>query len=128
MPTSGYVLGSSDPERHRLVRQAKGIATEASWLLDRVGVERGWRAVDVGCGPIGILDLLCDRVGVTGETVGVDNDARMIAMAREVAANSTSRTSHWSKQRQRTLGSNQHRSTWPTPGSCSSTCPTRSGW
>jgi SAM-dependent methyltransferase len=84
--TTGYVLGASEPERHRLVRQAKGIAAEASWLLDRVGVERGWRAVDVGCGPIGILDLLCDRVGVTGQTVGVDNDARMITMAREVAA------------------------------------------
>jgi SAM-dependent methyltransferase len=84
--TPGYVLGASELERQRLMRQAKGIATEAFWLLDRVGVKRGWRAVDVGCGPIGILDLLCDRVGVTGETVGVDNDARMIAMAREVAA------------------------------------------
>jgi SAM-dependent methyltransferase len=84
--TPGYVLGASESERQRLVRQAKGIAAEAAWLLDRVGVKRGWRAVDVGCGPIGILDLLCDRVGVSGETVGVDNDARMIAMAREVAA------------------------------------------
>src|SRR5262249_2668406 len=27
-----------------------------------------------------------DRVGVTGQTVGVDNEARMIAMAREVVA------------------------------------------
>ena len=68
------------------MRQAKGVAAEASWLLDRVGVERGWRAVDVGCGPIGIMDLLCDRVGVAGQTVGVDNDAGMLAMAREVAA------------------------------------------
>jgi hypothetical protein len=32
------------------------------------------------------MDLLCDRVGVTGETVGVDNEARMIAMARQVEA------------------------------------------
>jgi ubiquinone/menaquinone biosynthesis C-methylase UbiE len=32
------------------------------------------------------MDLLCDRVGATGETVGVDNEARMIAMARDVAA------------------------------------------
>jgi SAM-dependent methyltransferase len=85
-PTPAYVLGSSETERQRLVRQAKGFAAEASWLLDQAGVEAGWRAVDVGCGPIGIMDLLCDRVAVTGETVGVDNEARMIAMARDVAA------------------------------------------
>jgi SAM-dependent methyltransferase len=81
-----YVLGSSEAERQRLVRQAKSFAAEASWLLDQVGVKPGWRAADVGCGPIGIMDLLCDRVGVTGETVGVDNEARMITMARQVAA------------------------------------------
>jgi ubiquinone/menaquinone biosynthesis C-methylase UbiE len=32
------------------------------------------------------MDLLCDRVGATGETVGVDTEARMVAMARDVAA------------------------------------------
>ena len=82
----GYVLGSSDPERQRLVRQARVFAAEASWLLDQAGAKPGWRAVDVGCGPIGIMDLLCDRVGPTGETIGVDSEARMIAMARDVAA------------------------------------------
>lgn len=82
----GYVLGSSDPERQRLVRQARVFAAEASWLLDQAGAKPGWRAVDVGCGPIGIMNLLCDRVGPTGETVGVDSEARMIAMARDVAA------------------------------------------
>jgi trans-aconitate methyltransferase len=60
--TAGYVLGSSDTERQRLVRQARVFAAEASWLLDQVGAKPGWRAVDVGCGPIGIMDLLSDRV------------------------------------------------------------------
>ena len=32
------------------------------------------------------MDLLCDRVGATGEVVGVDSESRMIAMARDVAA------------------------------------------
>jgi ubiquinone/menaquinone biosynthesis C-methylase UbiE len=80
------VLGSSYTERQRLVRQARVFAAEASWLLDQAGAKPGWRAVDVGCGPIGIMDLLCDRVDATGETVGVDNEAHMIAMARDVAA------------------------------------------
>jgi SAM-dependent methyltransferase len=83
---AGYVLGSGGTERQRLVRQARVFAAEASWLLDQVGAKPGWRAVDVGCGPIGIMDLLSDRVGTAGETVGVDNEARMIAMARDVAA------------------------------------------
>jgi SAM-dependent methyltransferase len=82
----GYVLGASDAERQRLVRQAQAYAPEASWLLDQLGVKPGWRAVDVGCGPIGIMDLLSGRLGPTGETVGVDNEPRMIAMARDVAA------------------------------------------
>jgi hypothetical protein len=47
----GYVLGSSDPERQRLIRQARIFAAEASWLLDQAGARPGWRAVDVGCGP-----------------------------------------------------------------------------
>jgi SAM-dependent methyltransferase len=82
----GYVLGSSDAERQRLVRQAQAYSPEASWLLEQVGAKPGWRAVDVGCGPIGIMDLLSCRLGPTGETVGVDNEPRMIAMARDVAA------------------------------------------
>jgi hypothetical protein len=34
-PTPGYVLGSSETERQRLVRQAKGFAAEASWTWAR---------------------------------------------------------------------------------------------
>lgn len=78
------MLGSTDTERQRLLRQAQTFGFEASRLLDEAGVERGWRAVDVGCGPIGIMDLLSDRTGLTGEVVGVDNDPRMIEMARDV--------------------------------------------
>jgi hypothetical protein len=37
-PAPGYVLGSSETERQRLVRQAKGFAAEASWLLDQAGL------------------------------------------------------------------------------------------
>jgi SAM-dependent methyltransferase len=84
--TSQYVLGSDDAERHRLLRQARGFRDEASWLLDQVGVGAGWRAVDVGCGPIGILDLLAERVGAAGQTIGVDNEPHMVEMAKSVAA------------------------------------------
>ena len=84
--TSQYVLGSDDAERQRLLRQARGFRDEASWLVDQVGVGAGWRAVDVGCGPIGVLDLLAERVGAAGQIIGVDNEPRMIEMAKSVAA------------------------------------------
>jgi len=59
---------------------------EAVWLLDQIGVQPGWRAVDVGCGPLGILNLLSDRVGPTGAVIGLDNEPRMLEMGRGVVA------------------------------------------
>ena len=77
-----YILGSSDAERERLIRQSAAHELEAIWLLDQIGVQPGWRAVDVGCGPLGILNLLSDRVGPMGTVVGLDNEPRMLEMGR----------------------------------------------
>ena len=46
----------------------------------------GQRALDLGCGPRGVLDLLAARVGPTGRVVGVDADPAHVAMAHEFAA------------------------------------------
>lgn len=76
-----YVLGTQvAAEGERLILQCRGLEREARWLLDRVGVQPGWRAVDVGCGPLGVLDLLADRVGRDGEVVGLERDSRLIAL------------------------------------------------
>ncbi len=77
-----YLLGSSLDERDRLLRQCELYSPEARSLLDRVGIQPGWRAVDVGCGPLGILDLLSERVGPAGAAVGLDNESRMLEWAR----------------------------------------------
>jgi ubiquinone/menaquinone biosynthesis C-methylase UbiE len=55
-------------------------------MLDRIGVAEGWRAIDLGCGPSGILDLLADRVGPAGHVVGLDFNPANVALAREFAA------------------------------------------
>ncbi|MEN9660011.1 MAG: hypothetical protein RL571_3476 [Pseudomonadota bacterium] len=81
-----YILGSSDSERERLIRQSAAHEPEALWLLDQIGVQPGWRAVDVGCGPLGILNLLSDRVGPMGAVVGLDNEPRMLEMGRRSVA------------------------------------------
>jgi hypothetical protein len=53
-----YSLGSSPAERDRLRRQSGELRGHSALLLDRVGVAAGWQAVDLGCGPSGILDPL----------------------------------------------------------------------
>ena len=57
--------------------------TEAELLLDRVGLRPGDRALDLGCGPLGVLDLLAERVGPTGRVVGIDREKRYLAIARQ---------------------------------------------
>jgi ubiquinone/menaquinone biosynthesis C-methylase UbiE len=41
--------------------------------------------IDVACGPLGIMHLLAERVGPSGEVFGLDREPRMIEMARAVA-------------------------------------------
>jgi hypothetical protein len=54
LEASAYALGSSPAERERLRRQSEELRAHSAALLDRVSVERGWNAVDLGCGPSGI--------------------------------------------------------------------------
>lgn len=72
-----YLLGNSPGERERLLRQGELFGEQARWLLDRIGIRPGWRALDVGCGPLGVLDLLSERVGDNGAAVGLDRDPQM---------------------------------------------------
>jgi len=77
-----YPLGGTSTERDRLLSQAEQYEPTANWLLDQIGVQRGWRAVDIGCGPIGILDLLSQRVGPSGAVIGLEREQRFVEMAR----------------------------------------------
>lgn len=47
-----------------------------------IRVQDGWRAVDIGCGPIGILNLLSERVGPKGVVIGLEREQRFVEMAR----------------------------------------------
>jgi SAM-dependent methyltransferase len=76
-----YALGSSPGESARLQRQAEELAADSAALLDRVGLRPGQAAIDLGCGPRGILDLLAGRVAPAGRVVGLDADPAHAAMA-----------------------------------------------
>ena len=81
-----YALGSSLGESARLQRQAEELAADSAAMLDRVSLRPGQAAIDLGCGPRGILDLLAGRVAPAGRVVGLDADPAHAAMAAEFAA------------------------------------------
>jgi SAM-dependent methyltransferase len=81
-----YALGTNAAERERLGRQAEELRDHSAALLDRVGVAPGWSAIDLGCGPRGIVDLLADRVGPGGQVTGLDYNPDSVALAREFVA------------------------------------------
>ena len=85
-PNAVYALGSSLEESARLQRQTEELAADSAALLDRMGLRPEQSAIDLGCGPRGILDLLAERVGPAGRVVGLDADPAHAAMAAEFAA------------------------------------------
>jgi ubiquinone/menaquinone biosynthesis C-methylase UbiE len=85
-PNAVYALGSSSSESARLRRQADELEPDSAALLDRVGLRPGDRAIDLGCGPRGVIELLANRVSPGGRVVGLDGDPAHVAMASELVA------------------------------------------
>ncbi len=81
-----YSLGADDSERSRLLAQCAMHRGEAESMLDLIGLGAGGHALDLGCGPLGVLDLLAERVGPAGRVVGVDREPRFLAMAARTVA------------------------------------------
>jgi hypothetical protein len=53
-----HALGSDPDESARLRRQSEELGPESRELLGRIGPRPGQSAIDLGCGPSGIIDLL----------------------------------------------------------------------
>ncbi len=81
-PTPDYVLGDTDAEHERLIRQAARIAPLTERFFREAGIGPGQRVLDLGSG-VGDVALLAGKlVGPSGEVVGVERDTRTIARAR----------------------------------------------
>ncbi|MBV8943687.1 MAG: methyltransferase domain-containing protein [Solirubrobacterales bacterium] len=80
-----YLLGDSPEEIRHLVEQAEVYAKEAGELFDLIGLGPGGAAIDVGCGVLGVVHLLAERVGPDGRVVGLEREARMVESARSLA-------------------------------------------
>jgi len=77
-----HILDSAT-ELDRLELQAKVWEPAAQQMLGEIGIENGWRAIDLGCGVRGILEPLADAVGMIGTVIGVDRDPTLLAAARQ---------------------------------------------
>jgi len=82
----GYPLGSSDPERKRLVRQAQALHPITCDAFRAAGIVPGMRVLDIGCGAGDVAMLAANMTGPTGAVVALDRDAENLAFARERAA------------------------------------------
>ena len=60
-PATEYLFGAGDEEIARLLERAGRRRLASEVLLDQLAVAPGWNVLDVGCGPLGILDLLANE-------------------------------------------------------------------
>jgi ubiquinone/menaquinone biosynthesis C-methylase UbiE len=81
-PTSDYVLGSTDAEHERLIRQAARLAPITERFFREAGIGPGQRVLDIGSGVGDVAMLAARLVGPSGEVMGVERDTRSIARAR----------------------------------------------
>jgi SAM-dependent methyltransferase len=84
--TTTYIIrgGAAGRERLRVLSRVMGPMTVR--LLERVGVPRGARCLDAGCGGGDVTLTLSRMVGPAGAVVGIDIDDVKLDLARREAA------------------------------------------
>lgn len=82
----GYVLGHSDFELKRLVRQAEMIDPMTRRFFLSAGIGPGMRVLDVGSGAGDVAFLLAELVGSSGSVIGFDRSTAALETARRRAA------------------------------------------
>jgi ubiquinone/menaquinone biosynthesis C-methylase UbiE len=80
-----YPLAMSTDEIDRLRMQSDLFRRNADSMLTEVGVQPGWRCLDLCCGIGGITDLLSLHTGPDGECVGLDVDKTKLDVASKWA-------------------------------------------
>ena len=81
-----YLLGSTDAEHERLIRQAIRLAPVTERFFREAGIGPGHRVLDLGSGVGDVAMLLARLVGPTGVVVAIERDPRSIGRARIRAA------------------------------------------
>jgi tRNA A58 N-methylase Trm61 len=82
---SDYVLGHTDREQRRLIRQARVLAPATEHFLRDAGIVSGMRVLDIGCGMGDVTMLVAQLVGPQGKVVSIDLDQASLSTAQERA-------------------------------------------
>ena len=80
-----YVLGRSEQESQRLVKQSIFVRPSTERVFRKAGIAAGMRVLDIGCGAGDVSFLAAELVGETGSVIGVDRDPGVLALARRRA-------------------------------------------
>jgi SAM-dependent methyltransferase len=86
MSREDYLLADQPSKLERLQLQSRVWEPSGRRLLSKIGGGSGGRGVDVGCGALGWLRILCEWVGASGEVVGIDIDESLLDAARAFLA------------------------------------------
>src|SRR4051812_34936819 len=80
-----YSIRGGKEGKKRLDLLARVMLPTTMRLLNRVGLIRGMRCLDVGCGGAHVAISMSRVVGSEGRVLGTDTDAEILALAREDA-------------------------------------------
>jgi ubiquinone/menaquinone biosynthesis C-methylase UbiE len=80
-----YIFSHAPNEVDRLQSWARYWEPETEALLDRIQVQPGWHAIDLACGPLGIIGPLSRRIGSTGRVIASDLNPVMLSAAHSYA-------------------------------------------
>ncbi len=80
---TSYVLETGDRELDRLRFQHEVWGRLTERFLDRIGVAKSARILDLGCGPGFVLDSLARRAGPSGRVVALDESPKWIEHLRK---------------------------------------------
>jgi ubiquinone/menaquinone biosynthesis C-methylase UbiE len=78
-----YAIRGGREGKERLNLLARVMLPTTLQLLNAVGINRGMKCLDVGCGGGHVTLLMARLVGPEGQVVGTDMDGEVIALARE---------------------------------------------
>ena len=80
-----YVLGRSEAESQRLIKQASFLRPSTERVFRKAGIGEGMHVLDLGCGAGDVSFLAAELVGPSGSVVGIDVDPDVLAVARSRA-------------------------------------------
>jgi 2-polyprenyl-3-methyl-5-hydroxy-6-metoxy-1,4-benzoquinol methylase len=81
-PPSSYVLGSTQDEHGRLIRQAALFGPITERFFRDAGIRPGQRVLDIGSGLGDVSMLVARLVGPSGAVIGIDNDPSIVTKAK----------------------------------------------